>query len=75
MKAGEGMPAGRQTLPREKPEGGLMKDTDEITPVPHNSKPRQPGAPGATDPDSPRNRDLSFLSLPAMPGHARAVRG
>lgn len=75
MKAGEGMPSGRQSIPRGKPEGGLMKDTDEITPVPHNSKPRQPGVPGTTDPDSPRNRDLSFLSLPATPGHTRAARG
>lgn len=75
MQAGEGMPAGRQSIPRGKPEGGLMKDTDEITPVPHNSKPRLPGAPGSTDPASPRNRDLTFLSPPATPGQPRAARG
>lgn len=75
MQAGEGMPAGRQSIPRGKAEGGLMKDADEITPVPHNSKPRLPGAPGSTDPGSPRNRDLTFLSQPVTPGQPRAARG
>ena len=77
MEAGSGMPAGRGSMPRgERPEGGLMKDADEIETAPNVTKPRQPGAPGATKPDSPRNRDMSFLLLPTVPGAtARTARG
>lgn len=74
MKVGEGMPAGRGSIPAHgKPEGGLMKDADEIQTVPNVSKPPQQ-PPGKTDPASMRNRDMSFL-LPTVPGTARAARG
>ncbi len=73
-EAGEGMPAGRGSVPREKPEGALFKDQEEIDRVPHQSKPPLP-APGTTDPDSSRNRGLSFLLLPPVPGTAGTARG
>ena len=74
MKAGEGMPPGRAAPPPrgEKPKGALFKDADEIAPVPNVTKPPKPGAPGATQPDSPRNRDMSFL---LVPGASRPVHG
>jgi cytochrome o ubiquinol oxidase subunit 2 len=77
MKAGSGMPAGRAAPPPRgtKPEGALFKDTDEIAPAPNVTKPRQPGAPGATQPDSPRNRDMSFLLMPPGPASAGSARG
>jgi cytochrome o ubiquinol oxidase subunit 2 len=74
-EAGEGMPAGRGSIPREKPEGALFKDKQEIEPAPHLSKPPQSKVPGATDPGSPRNRDMSFLLLPPALGSAGAARG
>ncbi|HEU0066118.1 MAG TPA: ubiquinol oxidase subunit II [Sphingomonas sp.] len=77
IKAGSGMPSGRGSMPRGKrPEGGLMKDADEIETAPNVTKPRQRGAPGATKPDSKRNRDMSHLLLPTVPGAtARTARG
>ncbi|QNE33240.1 ubiquinol oxidase subunit II [Sphingomonas sp. NBWT7] len=75
MQMGEGMPAGRGSMPRSKPKGALMKDADEIETVPNVSKPRQPGAPGATDPASSRNRDMTNLLLPTAPGTPAAARG
>ena len=70
-----GAPAGRTSIPREKPDGALLKESEEIEPAPHLSKPPQPGAPGSTKPDSPRNRDMSFLLLPTVPGVTGAARG
>ncbi|MFS0773455.1 ubiquinol oxidase subunit II [Sphingomonas sp. 1P08PE] len=66
VRAGAGMPQGRDAPPPtgEKAEGALFKDTDEIAPAPNVTKPRKPGAPGSTDPNSPRNRDMSFLQKP-----------
>jgi len=82
MRAGAGMPSGRDAPPPsgQKAEGGLMKDTDEIAPSPHLTQPRQPGAPGAAEPNSPRNRDMTLLHLPSphLPtalGTAPAARG
>ncbi|MDO7840751.1 ubiquinol oxidase subunit II [Sphingomonas immobilis] len=59
--------AGHDTPPPPggKPKGALFKNKDEIAPQPNIDKPRGP-APGKTDPDSPRNRDMSLL-LPAAP--------
>jgi len=77
MRVGSGMPQGRDTAepPRgTRPEGALFKDADEIAPAPNVTKERKPGAPGSTQPDSPRNRDMSFL-LPTVPGIARTARG
>jgi cytochrome o ubiquinol oxidase subunit 2 len=73
---GTGMPSGRNAPPPSgaKPEGAIFKEGNEIAPVPNVTKPRQPGAPGATQPGSPRNRDMSFL-LPTVPGAARTARG
>jgi cytochrome o ubiquinol oxidase subunit 2 len=75
MEAGSGMPAGRATPPPHgtKPTGALLKDSDEIAPGPNVTKPRKSGAPGATKPASPRNRDMSFL--PTMPGAPVMARG
>ena len=74
-EAGEGMPAGRSSIPRDKPEGALFKEKEEIAPGPNVTKPRKPGAPGASQPASPRNRDMSFLLLPTVPGLAGTARG
>ncbi len=63
---------GTGSIPHQKPEGALFKDESEIAPVPNVTKPRQPGAPGATEPASPRNRDMSFL---LVPGADRPARG
>ena len=73
MQAGAGMPQGRDAPPPagDKPKGALFKDADEIAPAPNVTKPRKPGAPGSTDPDSPRNRDMSFLTVPGVPRTAR----
>ncbi len=68
------VPPGRGSIPRERPDGALFKDQEEIDRVPHQSKPPLP-APGKTDPDSSRNRGLSFLLLPPVPGAAGAARG
>ncbi|MEO6247269.1 MAG: ubiquinol oxidase subunit II [Sphingomicrobium sp.] len=60
--AGGGMmpPAnGSIPAPGAKPDGALFKRPHDIAPGPNVTKPRQPGAPGTTDPASPRNRDLS----------------
>ncbi|HEX8414226.1 MAG TPA: ubiquinol oxidase subunit II [Sphingomicrobium sp.] len=76
MEAGAGMPSGRNAPPPRgtKPEGALLKDAEDIAPGPNVTKPRKPGAPGATQPDSKRNRDMSLL-VPTVPGAARAARG
>ena len=63
---------GHGSIPRDKPEGAIFKDENEIAPVPNVTKPRQPGAPGATQPDSPRNRDMTLL---LAPGTDRPARG
>ncbi len=73
-KAGEGMPAGRGSIPSERPDGALLKDQQEIDRVPHQSKEPLP-PPGKTDPKSNRNRGLSFLLLPPVPGVAGTARG
>ena len=61
VAVGSGMPARNAAPPPggKKPEGALFKNSNEIAPVPNVTKPRQPGAPGATKPDTPRNRDMS----------------
>ncbi|WP_205412184.1 ubiquinol oxidase subunit II [Sphingomonas crusticola] len=75
MRAGAGMPAGRDAPPPHgaKPKGALFKDSHEMAPGPNVTKPRKPGAPGATEPASKRNRDMSFL--PPMPGAPVVARG
>ncbi len=76
-QAGAGMPGRHSAQPPggAKPKGALFKDESEIAPAPNITKPRQPGAPGATKPASPENRNMSFL-LPTVPGQtARTGRG
>jgi cytochrome o ubiquinol oxidase subunit 2 len=74
-RAGAGMPGRGAPPPRGgKPEGALFKDGNEKGSSPNVTKPRQPGAPGAAEPASPRNRDMSFL-LQTAPGTARTARG
>jgi cytochrome o ubiquinol oxidase subunit 2 len=67
---GAAPPPGRVTPPPHgaPPEGALFKHPHEITPGPNVTKPPAPGTPGVTKPDSPKNRDLSFLDLPARSG-------
>jgi cytochrome o ubiquinol oxidase subunit 2 len=64
-----GMPPAHGSIPQPgaKPDGALFKSPGEMAPGPNVTKPRQPGAPGATDPASPRNRDMSLLALPNAP--------
>jgi len=75
-QAGAGMPAGRNSQPLggDKPEGALFKDNDEKGSAPNVSKPREPGAPGVTDPGNQKNRNLSLL-IPAVAGPAATARG
>ena len=77
MRPGAGMPAGRDATPPygTKPDGALFKKPGQIAPGRNVTDPRKPGAPGATEPSSPRNRDMSFLLPPAVPGTPRAARG
>jgi len=76
MRAGAGMPQGRDAPPPHgaKAKGALMKDPNEIAPAPNVTKPRQPQPPGSTHPSSPSNRDMTLL-LPTVPGAARTARG
>jgi cytochrome o ubiquinol oxidase subunit 2 len=69
------VPAPRGTPPPggARPEGALMKEPHEIAPVPNVTKPREPGTPGATEPASPKNRDMSFLVLPSQGGPSIAL--
>lgn len=55
--------------------GAIFKAPSEIAPAPNVTKPPAPGAPGATQPNSPKNRDLSVLTPPAGPGQADLARG
>src|SRR5690606_18417039 len=57
------MPRGRGSMPPhgDKPEGALMKAPEEIAPGSTVTKPRAPGTPGATQPDSPKNRDMAVI--------------
>jgi cytochrome o ubiquinol oxidase subunit 2 len=73
-EVGSGMPSrGNSAPPRgKKPEGAIFKQGNEIAPVPNVTKPRQPNPPGPTKPDSPRNRDMSFLT-PTVPGSPPAA--
>lgn len=71
------MPAGHGTPPPggAAPKGAIFKAPGEIAPAPNVTKPPEPGAPGAAEPDSPKNRDLSRLTLPGGRGGADAARG
>jgi len=79
MEAGAGMPSGRDSQPLggEKPKGALFKDNDEKGSSPNLTKPRNPGAPGATDPGNPKNRDLTLIRplSPILPVAAATARG
>jgi cytochrome o ubiquinol oxidase subunit 2 len=55
--------------------GAIFKAPSEIAPAPNVTKPPAPGAPGATQPNSPKNRDLSVLTPPAGPGQADLAHG
>lgn len=55
--------------------GAIFKAPNEIAPAPNVTKPPEPGAPGATQPNSPKNRDLSVLTPSRGPGRANAARG
>ena len=71
------MPPGRVSPPPAgaPAKGALFKAPEEITPAPNVTKPPEPGAPGATQPNSPKNRDLSALTPPRGRGQANAARG
>jgi cytochrome o ubiquinol oxidase subunit 2 len=77
MRAGGAMPAGRDAPPPSgaKPKGALFKNAGEIAPGLNVTQPRKPGAPGSTQPASPRNRDMSLLLPPAAPGSPGVGRG
>jgi cytochrome o ubiquinol oxidase subunit 2 len=76
VRAGAGMPAGRDASPPHgvKPDGALFKKPGEITPGRNVTAPPQAGTPGATQPASGRNRDMSLL-LPSVSGSSRTARG
>lgn len=56
------------------PTGAILKAPSEIMPGHNVTKPPEPGAPGATKPNSPMNRDMSSLT-PPQPGQASQARG
>ena len=59
-RAANGGPTGRASLPQgPQRDGALFQNESEMAPAPNVTKPRQPGAPGAGAPASPRNRDMS----------------
>lgn len=74
MMRHDGRGGGRDGPPPhgQKPEGALFKEGAEKGTGPNVTKPRQPGAPGSTDPKSHKNRDMSFNLVPAAPGSPRA---
>lgn len=60
--AGSMTPAHGMSMPGSPaPKGALLKDPAQIAPGPNVTKPRTPGTPGVTKPDSPKNRDMSSL--------------
>jgi cytochrome o ubiquinol oxidase subunit 2 len=77
MKAGAGMPSGRNAPPPHggKPDGALFKSPEEMAPAPNVTKPPAAHKPGHTEPNSPKNRDMSFHLLPSVPATPRAARG
>lgn len=74
---GAAMPSPRAGPPPHghRPDGALLKQPEEIAPGSNVTKPSSPGTPGVTKPDSPKNRDLSFLTLPAAFGAPDRARG
>ncbi|SEM70484.1 cytochrome bo3 quinol oxidase subunit 2 [Sphingomonas gellani] len=72
VRAGAGMPSGHESMPPhgQKPEGAIFKDGEEKGSGPNITKPRGPGAPGSTQPASQKNRDMSYLIIPPVPGVA-----
>ena len=74
---GAAMPSPRAGPPPHghRPDGALLKQPEEIAPGSNVTKPPSPGTPGVTKPDSPKNRDLSFLTLPAAFGAPDRARG
>jgi len=78
IEAGAGMPSGRDSAPLggDKPEGALFKDGNDKGSGTNVTKPRQPGAPGTTDPGNAKNRDLSLnLPVPILPPPILSVAG
>jgi len=61
VRAGAGMPAGRESAPLGgKPEGAIFKSPEEKGSSPHLTKPANPdAAPGVTKPGDPANRNMS----------------
>jgi cytochrome o ubiquinol oxidase subunit 2 len=51
--------------------GAMFKTGTDIAPGLNVTRPREPGAPGPTQPASPRNRDMSFLLPPGSSGAGR----
>ena len=76
MRAGAGMPAVNNAAPShgDKPTPALMKDSEDKGSGPNVTKPRQPGAPGVTDPGAHRNRDMSSITPLPRIGAPRAER-
>ena len=52
--------------------GAIFKAPNEIAPGPNVTKPPESGAPGPAQPNSPKNRDLSYLTSPTGRGQATA---
>jgi cytochrome o ubiquinol oxidase subunit 2 len=73
-EVGSGMPSTRGAPPPggQKPEGALFKEGDEKGSGPNVTKPRSSDQPGNADPDSQKNRDMSYTTVPAAPGTPRA---
>jgi cytochrome o ubiquinol oxidase subunit 2 len=72
-RADGAMDAGHEAPPQPggKPKGALFKTGADMAPRLNVTQRRKPGAPGSTQPASPRNRDMSFLLPPIAPGAGR----
>lgn len=68
-------PGGAPAPQRPPPEGAIFKHHEDMAPGSNVTKPPSPGTPGVTQPDSPKNRDLSSLTLPAGTGAPAPARG
>lgn len=78
MRAGQGVPENRAAAPLsgEKPVPAMQKAPEDKGSGPNVTKPRESGpAPGQLAPGDKRNRDLSRLLPPSLPGARLAAAG
>jgi len=71
MRPGAGMPAGRQSIPTQKPEGAIFKSPEEKGKGENVTKKSDPNAArGTTEPGSPQNRNMTAVDRDASTASA-----